>query len=68
MAVEYPYCTSAEEKDSLDECPGYDTKHSDGEVPVMLELWGMWSTFSLPLLPDPLWHGMVALDRTLSMG
>ena len=21
------------------ECPGYDTKQSDGEVPVMLELW-----------------------------
>ena len=36
------------------ECPGYDTKQSDGEVPVMLELWGMWSTPSLPLLPGPL--------------
>ena len=23
------------------ECPGYCTKQSDGEVPVMLELWGM---------------------------
>ena len=23
------------------ECLGYDTKHSDGEVPTMLELWGM---------------------------
>ena len=23
------------------ECPGHDTKQSDGEVPVMLELWGM---------------------------
>ena len=22
------------------ECPGYNTKQSDGEVPVMLELWG----------------------------
>ena len=31
-------------------CPGYDTKQSDGEVSVMLELWGMWSTSSLPLL------------------
>ena len=27
-----------------DESPGYDTKRSDGEVPVMLELWGMRST------------------------
>ena len=26
------------------ECPGYDTKQSDGEVPVMQELWGMRST------------------------
>ena len=30
------------------ECPGYDARQSDGEVPVMLELWGMLST---PLLP-----------------
>ena len=37
------------------ECPGYDTKQSDGEVPVMLGLWGMQSTPSLPLLPSPLW-------------
>ena len=24
--------------------PGYDTKQSDGEAAVMLELWVMWST------------------------
>ena len=35
-------------------CPGYDTKQSDGEAPVMLELWGMRSTSSLPSLPCPL--------------
>ena len=29
------------------ECPVYDTKPSSG-----LSLWGIWSTFSLPLLPD----------------
>ena len=46
----------------------YDTKQSDGEVPVILELWGMWSTPSLQLLPDPLWPGMVAPDKALSMG
>ena len=34
----------------------------------MLELWGMLSTSSLPLLPGPLWAGVVALDRVLSMG
>ena len=49
-------------------CPGYDTKQSDGEVPVILELWGMWSTPSLLLLPGPPWPGMVAPDRALSMG
>ena len=37
------------------ECPGYDTKQSDGEVPAMLEIWGMRSTPSLPSLPGPLW-------------
>ena len=29
----------------------------------MLGLWGMWSTPSLPLLPGPLWPGVVALDK-----
>ena len=43
--------------------PRYDTKQSDGEVPVMLELSGMWSTPSLPFLPGPLWPGMVAPDK-----
>ena len=36
------------------ECPGYDTKQSDGEVPAVPELWGMRSTPSLPSLPGPL--------------
>ena len=49
-------------------CPEYDTKQSHGEVPVMLELCGMWSTPSLPSLPGPLWSGVVAPDRVLSMG
>ena len=35
---------------------------------MMLELWGMGSAPSLPLLPGPLWSGMVAPDRALSMG
>ena len=33
------------------ECPGYDTKQSDGEVPAVLELWEMRSTPSLPITP-----------------
>ena len=49
------------------ESPGYDTK-SDGEVSAMLEHWGMQSTPSLALLPGPLWPGMVAPNRTLSIG
>ena len=61
-AVEYSNCFSAEE------CSGYDTKQSDGDVPVILELWGMRSTPSLPSLPGPLWPGMVAPYRVLSMG
>ena len=70
-AVEYTDCTSAEGQDPTphpNECPGYDTKQSDGEVPVVLELWEMRSTPSLPLLLGPLWPRMVAPDRALSMG
>ena len=50
------------------ECPGYDTKQSDGEAPVRQELLGMWSTPSLPLLSDPLWPGVVAPNKVLSLG
>ena len=50
------------------ECPGYDIKQSDGEVPVMLKLWGMWSTPSLLSLPGPLWSRVAAPDWVLSMG
>ena len=48
---------------SINECPGYDTKQSDGEDPVMLELWGILSIPSLPSLPGPLCPGVVALDK-----
>ena len=50
------------------ESPGYDTKQSDGWVPVMFELWRMRSTPLLPSPPGPLWPGRVALDRVQSMG
>ena len=49
------------------EGPGYDTKQSDDEVPVMMGLWGMWSIPLLALIPGPIWPGMVAPDRALSM-
>ena len=41
-SVEYIDCISAEG------CPEYDTKQSDVEAPVMLELWRMCSTLLLP--------------------
>ena len=34
----------------------------------MQEIWGMWSTLSLLLLPGPLKPAVVAPDRVLSMG
>ena len=50
------------------ECLGYDSKQSNGEVPGMLGLRGMRNTPSMPLLPGPLWPGVVAPDRALSIG
>ena len=38
VAAEYTDCISLDQSDFLNKCPGYDTKQSDGEVPVMLEL------------------------------
>ena len=68
--VEYTDCISPEGAipPPANESPGYDTKQSDGEFPVMLELWGMRSTPLLPLLLGPLWPRVVAPDRVLSMG
>ena len=45
----------------------YDTKPTDGKIPIM-ELLGMWSIFSLPLLPSPLWLDVVAPFRVSSIG
>ena len=46
----------------------YDTKQLDGKVPVILDLWGMWSTPLLSLLPGSLRPGMVVPDRVPSIG
>ena len=51
-------------KSPLNECPGYDMKQSDGEVPILK----LWSTLSWPLLSGSLWSGVVAADRILSRG
>ena len=50
------------------ECPRYDTKQSESEVPIILELCGILSTSLLPSLWGLLWPGVVAPDRVLSMG
>ena len=50
--VKYTDCTSHD-------CPGYDTKLSDGEVPLMLGSWERRSTPSLALLLGPFWRGSI---------
>ena len=66
-AIEYTDYISAEGLDHplLNECLRYNIKQFDGEVPV-LEIWGIWSTPSLPLLPGLLCPRVVAPDRVLS--
>ena len=43
------------------------SKSFDGKAPV-LDIWGILSTPSLPLLPDPLWPGVVAPESVQSVG
>ena len=66
-AEKYTDYISAEGLDSPIECPWYDIRQSDSESSVMLEFWGMRSNSSLPSLPSPLWLGVVAPVRVLSM-
>ena len=68
MAVKHTDCISAERQDYPNDCPGYGTKQFDGEGTVMLELWGMQSTNSLPSLPGPIWPEVIELDSVLSIG
>ena len=37
--AEYTNCFFAEKYDSPKVCPEYGTKYSDGEAPVMLDIW-----------------------------
>ena len=60
------YSISAEGHSTY-KCPRYDTKQYDSESPVILELWEMQSIPSLPLLPGPLWPGLVAPDSVISI-
>ena len=41
----------------------YDPRQSDDEAPIILKLWGMWSTPSFPSLPGRLWPWVVAPDK-----
>ena len=45
---------SLQRRKNPNKCLGYETKQSDCEVSVILELWIMQSTLSLPLVPDQL--------------
>ena len=67
-AVQYTDCIFTGGLRHRNECSGYNTKQSDGDVPVMLELWGTYRTPSLPPLPGSLWRSVVAHDRVLSIG
>ena len=62
-AVECTDCFSVEGYPHSSKCPDYDTKQYDGEVPVILELWGMRRTPSLPSLPGKHLFGVVAPDK-----
>ena len=67
-AAENTDCFSADGEDPRpNEFTGYDTQQSGGEASVMLEIWGLQSTPSLLSLTGPLWPGVVAPDRVLSM-
>ena len=41
VQVIWDLCVMLGVRPPTNECPVYDTKQSDGEVPVMLELWGI---------------------------
>ena len=68
VAIENTVFISAEWKvlPPPSECPGYDTRPSDGEA-SNLEHWGMWSNPSIPLLSGSFWCRVVVPDRVLSM-
>ena len=66
QSVEYTDCTPRQRGKTApppNECPGYDTKLCDDEVPVMLELWAVRSISSLSSLPGSLWPGVVVPDK-----
>ena len=65
--IEYTDCISSEWLDSPNGCFVYDTKQSDGEASVVLELWGMQSTPLFPFFEGLFCSGDIASDVVLSM-
>ena len=64
-AAEYTDCISTEVKIPSKECPVYDTKQSDGEAPLMLQLWGRRSTPSLNMSTQLKgWVSRLGLENT----
>ena len=68
VAIKYVDCISDEGKNLHNQCPEYDVKQSDGKFPVMLELWWMWITSSLPSPLGPISPGVVAPRRASGVG
>ena len=59
-AREYTNRASGEDKDFANEFPGHDTKQSESEILVMLELWEIRSTLSLSSFHGSLCPGVLA--------
>ena len=57
-----PTASLQSNKCPTNECPTYDTKQSNGEIPIMTGLWGMRSTHLLSSFPCPLWPAEVKPD------
>ena len=66
-AVEYTNCIFTEGKDTPLPTSVLDMTLNIGEA-LILKLWGMWNTPSLPLLPGPPSPGVVAHHKVQSMG
>ena len=67
-AVKYTSYISSEGYDPPNKCPTYDIKQSDGEAPVILELWGNVEYSFIAIVPrftGPKWKHLI---RDLSMG
>ena len=71
LSIYFPYRLNAPQqrgKSTPNECHNNDTKQSEGEVPLIPELSGVWRTPSLPSPPSPLCPWVVTPDRVLPMG